>query len=476
MKKIVFKHNRKQHIVAIATGFFAALPIICLPIGLREGLSPSLVVSRAYQSVFGVQEIDSGEVVLEDWALVDSADQLVSADVVDQSEPTEPGEPAEPGEPDGSEPGEPDGSEPGEPDGSEPGEPGEPGEPDGSEPAEPGEPVSTDKNEVKGTSSYSDIPKFVVYQQYDDSNLPIELLDPEFFTADNSTYYVRASQSILKETPNMDSKTIVSLHVGQQVTRTGVGDTWSRIKTEAGQEGFVLTNSIQDTMVSVKIDRTVWVDTGSLIVRSEPSTSGQQVAVVNQDARLHCTAIVGDKWYKVTTTSGKTGYVYKSYTTTSAPPTPTPTPTPKPKSTSSKSSSKSSGTKYGNTKKLPKISGKNGDSIVSIAESMLGVKYKFGGASSKGIDCSGLVMYCYAQVGISLPHGATQIWKKSGVSVPRSEIKKGDVICYDYGSYCGHVAIYVGNGQVIHASSTRGKVVYGKLDMMKIKAIKRIIQ
>ena len=402
MKKVVFKHNRKQHIVAIATGFFAALPIICLPIGLREGLSPSLVVSRAYQSVFGVQKIDSGEVELEDWALVDSADDLVSADAVDPTESAEPGATTNP-----------DTTEPGEPDGTEPGEPG-------------AEPDSTEKKEACGTSSYSDIPKFVIYQQYDDSNLPIELLDPSCFKEDNSTYYVRANQSILKETPDMDSKTLVSLHVGQQVTRTGVGDTWSRIKTEAGKEGFVLTNSIQDTMVSVKVDRTVWVDTGSLIVRAEPSTSSQQIAVINQDARLHATAIVGDKWYKVTTTSGKTGYVYKSYTTTSAPPTPTPTPTPKPKPKSSSNSS--SGTKYGNTKKLPKISGKNGDSIVSIAESMLGVKYKFGGCSSKGIDCSGLVKYCYAQVGVSVPHGATQIWKKSGVSVPRSEIKKGDVI------------------------------------------------
>ena len=469
MKKVVFKHNRKQHIVAIATGFFAALPLICLPIGLREGLSPSLVVSHAYQSVFGVQKIDNGEVEIEDWALVDSADQLVSADYSEPAGSVEPGETTNPDatEPDETEPGEP--GEPGEPDGSEP---GEPGEPDGTEPGN--ETDSTEKKETSTTSSYSDIPTFVIRQRYDSSNLPIELLDPACFKEDNSTYYVRANQSILKETPDMDSKTIVSLHLGQQVTRTGVGDTWSRIKTEAGKEGFVLTNSIQDTMVSVKIDRTVWVDTGSLILRSEPSTSGQQVAVVNQDARLHATAIVGDKWYKVTTTSGKTGYVYKSYTTTSAPPTPTPTPTPKP--TSKPSSKKSSGTKYGNTKKLPKISGKNGDSIVSIAESMLGVKYKFGGCSSKGIDCSGLVKYCYAQVGVSLPHGATQIWKKSGVSVPRSEIKKGDVICYDYGSYCGHVAIYVGNGQVIHASSTKGKVVYGKLDMMKIKAIKRIIQ
>jgi len=435
MKKVVLKHNRKQHIVAIATGFFAALPVICLPIGLREGMTPAMAVSHAYQSVFGIQNNDDGEVVLEDWALVNSTDELISADVGDEIEPGEPGEPVE-------------------------------------------GPDSTQSTEVCGTSSYDDIPKYVIYQKYDDSNLPVELLDPQFFTEDNSTYYVRANQSILKETPDMDSKTIVSLHLGQQVTRTGVGDTWSRIKTDKGQEGFVLTNSIQDTMVSVKVDRTVWVDTGSLIVRAEPSTSSNQIAVVSQDTRLYCSAIVGDKWYKVKTPGGKVGYVYKSYTTTKAPPTPTPTPTPKPKTSSSSksSSSKSSGTKYGNTKKLPKISGKNGDSIVSIAESMLGVKYKFGGASSKGIDCSGLVMYCYAQVGISLPHGATQIWKKSGVSVPRSEIKKGDVICYDYGSYCGHVAIYVGNGQVIHASSTKGKVVYGKLDMMKIKAIKRIIQ
>ena len=107
---------------------------------------------------------------------------------------------------------------------------------------------------------------------------------------------------------------------------------------------------------------------------------------------------------------------------------------------------------------------------------MLGVPYVFAGSSSSGIDCSGLVMYCYAQVGVSLPHGATQIWLHSGVSVPRSDIQPGDVICYDYGSYCGHVAIYIGDGQVIHASSTRGKVVYGNVDMMSIKAIKRIIQ
>ena len=415
---MVLKHNRKQHILAIATGFFAALPIICLPIGLREGMTPAMAVSHAYEAIFGTGNVESGEVVIEEWALVSSADELVSADV-------------------------------------------------GEECIDP-----TEYTEVASPSSYTDIPKYIVYQQYDDSNLPIELLDPQFFAADDTTYYVRAKQSILKETPDMDSTTIVSLHLGQEVTRTGVGDTWSRIKTEKGEEGYVLTNSIQDTMLSIEIDRTVWVDTDSLILRAEPSSTSEDKMVLPRHTKLYCSAIVGDKWYKVTTTGGKAGYVYKSYTTTNPPPTPTPTPTPRPKS----SGGGGGGGSYGNTRSLPKITGKNGESIVSIAESMLGVPYVFAGSSSSGIDCSGLVMYCYAQVGVSLPHGATQIWLHSGVSVPRSDIQPGDVICYDYGSYCGHVAIYVGDGQVIHASSSRGRVCYGNVDMMSIKAIKRIIQ
>ena len=417
MRKAVIKHNRKQHILAIATGFFAALPIICLPIGLREDMTPAMAVSHAYEAIFGTRNVSSGEVVIEEWALVSSADQLVSGTVSNDVEPTEP----------------------------------------------------TQYTEVSAPQSYTDIPKYIVYQQYDSSDLPIELLDPQFFAADDTTYYVRANQSILKEVPDMDSKTIVSLHLGQQVTRTGVGDTWSRIRTEKGEEGYVLTGSIQDTMLSIEIDRTVWVDTDSLILRAEPSTSAEEVAVVSQDTKLYCSAIVGDKWYKVTTTGGTTGYVYKSYTTTNPPPTPTPTPTPYPRSSSS-------GRTYGNPRTLPKITGCNGESIVSIAESMLGVPYVFAGSDSSGIDCSGLVMYCYAQVGISLPHGATSIMNYSGVSVPREDLKPGDVICYDYGSYCGHVAIYVGDGTVIHASSTRGQVVYGNLDMMGIKDIKRIIQ
>ena len=81
MKKVVLKHNRKQHIVAIATGFFVAVPVFCLPIGVREDMTPAMLVSRAYGTVYGTSNVESGEVVIEDWALVSSADELISADV-----------------------------------------------------------------------------------------------------------------------------------------------------------------------------------------------------------------------------------------------------------------------------------------------------------------------------------------------------------------------------------------------------------
>ncbi len=415
MKRSVMMSNKKQPALVIATCFFAALPVICLPVSFGIGMSPGTIVAQANEALFGVTYAGNEEVVIEEWA-------LKSEQGTDVTNPTE-------------------------------------------------------YTEVCAPVSYTDIPKFVVYQRYDDSDLPIELLDPQCFAADDTIFYVRADRSILKELPNMDSVTIVSLHLGQQVTRTGIGDTWSRIRTENGDEGYVLTDSIQDTMLTIEIDRTVWVDTDSLAVRAEPSSSSDQVTVVNEDDKLICSAIVGDKWYKVKTTGGQTGYVYISYTTTTPPPTPTPTPTPRPRSSSSSGGSSGGSRSNGGSRSSPTISGCNGESIVSIAESMLGVTYKMGGLSSSGIDCSGLVKYCYAQVGITdVPHGATSIYRQSGVLVSRSEIQPGDVICYDGGGgICSHCAIYVGGGQVIHASSTRGYVCYGNADMMTIKGIKRII-
>jgi cell wall-associated NlpC family hydrolase len=93
-------------------------------------------------------------------------------------------------------------------------------------------------------------------------------------------------------------------------------------------------------------------------------------------------------------------------------------------------------------------------SVVSIAERYLGVPYRWGGASPAGFDCSGLVMYVFAQVGVSLPHSSYAQYGM-GSPVSRDQLQPGDLVFFDG---LGHVGIYVGGGSFIHAPHT-GDVV-----------------
>ena len=93
--------------------------------------------------------------------------------------------------------------------------------------------------------------------------------------------------------------------------------------------------------------------------------------------------------------------------------------------------------------------------VVGIAMQYLGVPYVWGGASPSGFDCSGFVMYVYGQIGISLPHNAAMQYSSVGVSVSRSELAPGDLVFFDG---LGHMGMYIGGGQFIHAPHT-GDVV-----------------
>jgi cell wall-associated NlpC family hydrolase len=90
----------------------------------------------------------------------------------------------------------------------------------------------------------------------------------------------------------------------------------------------------------------------------------------------------------------------------------------------------------------------------SIAMRYLGVPYVWGGGTPAGFDCSGLVMYVYAQLGILLPHFAAAQYG-FGTPVPRDQLQPGDLVFFDG---LNHVGIYIGGGQMIHAPHT-GDVV-----------------
>ena len=92
--------------------------------------------------------------------------------------------------------------------------------------------------------------------------------------------------------------------------------------------------------------------------------------------------------------------------------------------------------------------------VVGIAMRYLGIPYVWGGSTPSGFDCSGFVMYVYAQVGVSLPHSSYAQYG-AGVAVPSDQLEPGDLVFFDG---LGHVGIYIGGGQFIHSPHT-GDVV-----------------
>jgi cell wall-associated NlpC family hydrolase len=106
--------------------------------------------------------------------------------------------------------------------------------------------------------------------------------------------------------------------------------------------------------------------------------------------------------------------------------------------------------------------GSGHSSVVGIAQRYLGVPYVYGGASPGGFDCSGLTMYCYAQIGFGLSHGATD-QQHASTPVPLNALQPGDLVFFGSASYSYHVGIYVGGGSMIHAPHTGAVVSYGSI-------------
>ena len=111
-----------------------------------------------------------------------------------------------------------------------------------------------------------------------------------------------------------------------------------------------------------------------------------------------------------------------------------------------------------------------GQSVVDYAMKFLGNPYVWGGSSlTNGTDCSGFTMSVYAHFGYGLPH-SSYAQENCGKEVPYSEAKPGDLICYG-----PHVALYIGNGMIIHASSPSTGIILGSAAYRPIKCVRRII-
>jgi len=108
----------------------------------------------------------------------------------------------------------------------------------------------------------------------------------------------------------------------------------------------------------------------------------------------------------------------------------------------------------------PTVDSSKGQTIVALAKRHVGAPYRWGGSSPSGFDCSGLVRYVYAQVGVSLPHNAAQQFRL-GTPVTRDSLEPGDLVFFDR---LRHNGIYVGDGRFIHARQTGRGVNIARLD------------
>lgn len=103
--------------------------------------------------------------------------------------------------------------------------------------------------------------------------------------------------------------------------------------------------------------------------------------------------------------------------------------------------------------------------IVLDALGQVGRPYRYGGATPDGFDCSGLIQYIFAQSGIRIPR-TTLEQRAIGVEIDEDDILPGDLLFYRFGSgRVDHVALYLGDGQAIHAPASGRSIIVASVDL-----------
>lgn len=226
---------------------------------------------------------------------------------------------------------------------------------------------------------------------------------------------------------------------------------WYKIKsgsvTGYVSKEFILTGYEANVKAQEKMTEVLVVTCDKLNVREEPSTDCSISTKVSVGEHLDIVEKANDGWYKASI-NGLTGYVSADYVEVVYS-LPTAVEVVEVQVSGSSSSSRPT---YSNLD--PNVS-QTAKDLINTGMQYLGNPYRYGGNSlTKGIDCSGFVKQIFAKYGYSLPRtsgGYTSV----GTRVPLDQIKPGDILIYKYGSRIGHVAIYIGNGQILHAANER---------------------
>lgn len=261
----------------------------------------------------------------------------------------------------------------------------------------------------------------------------------------------------IRDAASMDGSIVGKIGKNAGCDILGEEGEWLHIKS-GKVEGYikseyVLTGMSALDQASTLLKPVADVNTNGLKVRTEPNTECEVLDIVGSGQRFDVLEEL-DEWVKISL-DGEEGYLFKEYVEV--------------------------GAKLDEALTITEVRYGEGVSDVRMAlcdfaKQYVGRPYVWGGTSlTKGADCSGFVLSVFRNYGISLSH-SSRVQANSGSPVSLSELKPGDLVFYGNGSGINHVAIYIGGGQVVHASSPQVGITISSMYYRTPVRARRIIQ
>lgn len=246
----------------------------------------------------------------------------------------------------------------------------------------------------------------------------------------------------VREVPGTEAEIVGKLPNNAGCEIIGTDGDWTQI--ESGKvKGYVKSEYLMTGEAAIakaqEVKQTVaTVTTTTLYVRDEANTDSHVITMMPEGEELEVLEVleVLDGWVKINVDSDE-GYVSSDYVSIA-------TELPKAQTMTE--------VRYGQGVSDVRVS------LVSYATQFVGNPYVWGGTSlTRGADCSGFVMSVFANYGISLPH-SSRAQANCGTKISASDAQPGDLFFYGNGSSINHVAIYIGGGRVVHASSPKSGI------------------
>ena len=310
-------------------------------------------------------------------------------------------------------------------------------------------------------------------------------------------YYVKADFDVIQATtdsvnvrksPSTDATVITQINKFDRFIVVGGFNDWFKIKLENGDSGWVndqyaivtgvisrgvldgedvrSQSTIRNVREPVKTSVKMAIKGSNVNFREKPDLDSSVVTSLTNNEVVTVLDNLGE-WRRVKTADGTVGYINKMFLKEIKPvqaPVSTETSSNSGKTTIEKSKSKSGSSGKSSTssessqKTTDSGSSKAGSSLVSYAKQFIGIRYKWGGTTTKGFDCSGFTQYVMKHFGANVARVSRDQYQ-GGTSVKKENLEVGDLVFFARSATnrtINHVGIYIGSGNFIHSSSGGG--------------------